>query len=32
MYRNTLVRPLPDDEQAAWKIVIQDMPELAKKK
>ncbi len=32
MYRNTLVRPLPDDEQAAWKIVIQEMPELAKKK
>jgi hypothetical protein len=32
MYRNTMVRPLPDDEQAAWKIVQKDMPELAKKK
>ncbi len=32
MYRNTMVKPLPDDEQAAWKIVFREMPELAKKK
>ncbi len=32
MFRNTMVKPLPDDEQAAWKMAIQDMPELARKK
>ena len=32
MFRNTVVKPLPDDEQAAWKIAVQDMPELATKK
>jgi hypothetical protein len=32
MYRNSMVKPLPDDEQAAWKIVLKAMPELANKK
>jgi hypothetical protein len=31
MYRNAMVKPLPDDEKAAWKIAQQDMPELGKK-
>jgi hypothetical protein len=32
MFRNTMVKSLPDDEQAAWKIAVQDVPELARKK
>lgn len=32
MFRNTMVKSLPDDEQAAWKIAAQDVPELARKK
>lgn len=32
MFRNTMVKPLPEDEQAAWKIAVQDVPELAGKK
>lgn len=30
MFRNVMVKPLPDDEKAAWAIVRQDVPELAK--
>ena len=30
MFRNVMVKPLPDDEKAAWVIVRQDVPELAK--
>lgn len=32
MFRDTMVKPLPDDEQAAWENVYSEMPELAKKK